>query len=994
MSLYIKYIIVLVFMSMNIYVCSGIHNVKKGNWSDPSIWPDGNSPIADSEVEIWYDVEVDIPVKLSKLTIRRNNTMLVNHSTIDVAELVIKENALFCNGNSATPSNVVPIVNLSNLVIEYGEFANIRGVLNADKQVLINTNGVFSGAGISNLKGPSNIEGEEALRNSGKITTSMNIYGNVFNDGNFDVNGRLEERTITFCGITPQHVINRQKMHVVNLVVNNSAGVDVAGELGVKSSLSLVNGVVRVEEGSAFVIEESVLNSNISISNESCFVDGLVIRECSSKGDNLFFPCGEGPCPGFLFVSSDDSEGKALYSVRFHNSKLPKHIDNDALTYSLISTGFWEISNESAELPVRGIKRVELYAQPYSLNDEFYGVYGFSGSSNPYNYFQYSFRSITSANPDCPIGTCYLRSHDLYHPDLIPLYNSSVSKYVFAIGIKPVVISAVRSAIAGGKLINCDNAYTWTGGEGNGKWNSPGNWLLGKVPSATDDVYIKDVFSYGSVKCEIPGVNGKSGKTCTYPVRNYIFNRDYPILKPTDNVSVNDVNILGVNSSLSLNGGTLCVSNIFADTNEDHLIVNNSPDNYSNLFFSSLNNYDKVVVNNTYRSKIFNYVGSATEENSLTTTSLNIRLKNFNPANATYTQANSFSSNHVGSTLALYNGEEENYCTVTQVGTPYYGERNIILVENKWNLISNPFLSTLDLSAAGSIHLSDDVSATAYTRVYDETSRKYVFRTYNIALGLEVSQGDVRPSTGFILAPQQAFFLKALAGSPTVTLSNLISADNNKKQVPNENIVIRVQLESLNSLSDETAVVLGKYGSFDITNLDSYKYFDDAKYDNEESVNQICTFKDNSAMSIPFYPLVKNGSLEIPLGIRMSTVDNKAVLKFSDIDNTNESIQIYLIDKLLNKSVAVSLNTEYQFEASEGSTVNDRFVLSLIFSGTSVDSPLTSKEIVFTRVYDLLGRLIIAEKGNAVLKHKNLQGFFVVESIYSDGTIKRVKSIL
>ncbi len=278
-----------------------------------------------------------------------------------------------------------------------------------------------------------------------------------------------------------------------------------------------------------------------------------------------------------------------------------------------------------------------------------------------------------------------------------------------------------------------------------------------------------------------------------------------------------------------------------------------------------------------------------------------------------------------GRGYAIFNYNGNNPLTLTMNGNPYQGnvEYTSILTSNAantptlgWNLIANPYASAIQWNNVVTEWTKNGIAPGV--SVPDNSSGTLVFRTYDAVTGL----GTL---TGGIIAPGQAFWVRTINASPTLTVTEKAKRTNNSALYregsnPANHFVVKL---SGSTQQDNAYVILGdKYADTFEPAADGTKY-----------KNQVVNLSTRSSdqVNLVFNKLSDSFCEKtVPLTIEDVEVGNYT-LSFANINNLVGVGEIMLTDNFTNTTISATDSEAYNFTvtsdaASKGTA---RFVLHI-----------------------------------------------------------------
>ncbi len=268
--------------------------------------------------------------------------------------------------------------------------------------------------------------------------------------------------------------------------------------------------------------------------------------------------------------------------------------------------------------------------------------------------------------------------------------------------------------------------------------------------------------------------------------------------------------------------------------------------------------------------------------------------------------------NIVSSTLWNVNGNI-NSGNVAPVSLPVSYTSSAVLANDGWNLVGNPFPSTIDWNAATG-WTKANLNASIYITDNGNASQQYA--TWNGVTG--TNNGSRYLATG------QGFWTKADgAGTP------LLEANENIKSSGTQTIffregnltdLLRIKMVQ-GAVRDETVI------HFRADATPGFNTFADAWKLKNASFNLSSLSHQNERLAINSW-----SDLGCTTSVKLSVEDAPAgeySLAFTNLDSFDE-VQIYLTDSFLNQTVAVTENTAYVFQVTPAapSFGNERFFLT------------------------------------------------------------------
>lgn len=230
---------------------------------------------------------------------------------------------------------------------------------------------------------------------------------------------------------------------------------------------------------------------------------------------------------------------------------------------------------------------------------------------------------------------------------------------------------------------------------------------------------------------------------------------------------------------------------------------------------------------------------------------------------------------------------------------------------NGWNLISNPYSSSIDWNAATLTQFQDD-----YAYFYDPNKSG--------------GEGYVNVNGGnadAFIGPNQGFFVLATtdANGNDFTFTDAIQTHGEgsylKSTTSKDELILRLSSEDY---YDETTIILNEESDFSRDRRDGLKL-----YSYNSAVPQFYSISlDEINLAINSIP---NANFETPisLGIRIPVADSYTISIQTNTINFSSNI-LYLEDKVTNKIHKI-IDEDYQFTSPEGD-INNRFELHFVIT--------------------------------------------------------------
>jgi len=302
------------------------------------------------------------------------------------------------------------------------------------------------------------------------------------------------------------------------------------------------------------------------------------------------------------------------------------------------------------------------------------------------------------------------------------------------------------------------------------------------------------------------------------------------------------------------------------------------------------------------------------------------------------------------------------------------------LANDGWNLVGNPYPSTIDWLAASG-WLKTNINNATY--MLDNGLASPVYATF---IGGTGANGGTR-----YIAAGQAFFVKSDVAGPALSAGEAVKVAGTQttffRTESPLNDVLRIALKRGNA-SDETVV---RFDSNATVNFDSE--LDAKKLNNPNSMFNLSSFSDDGkAFTINALPsLTKDKSRIIKLGVNQVTIGSYT-LDFTGMETFNDNrMSMFLHDFYKDTYTDIRANNSYAFEvkADTKSFGNERFEIIMgvdVVTGVENTSrhitiypnptagilslEVTSDNIVSGRIIDILGATMVEQpvEGGSVKK--------------------------
>lgn len=322
--------------------------------------------------------------------------------------------------------------------------------------------------------------------------------------------------------------------------------------------------------------------------------------------------------------------------------------------------------------------------------------------------------------------------------------------------------------------------------------------------------------------------------------------------------------------------------------------------------------------------------------------------------------------------------------TITFAGTLNDGAQTIALsrtvgeTKEGFNLVGNPYPSHLNWTE--DIATSANVLPTLWYRTF--VGNSYEFQTYNI-----VSRVGIPENTTGIIAPMQAFWVRANQGGGTLALDNVsrmhdISANRLKAPASETNNQI-VRLQVANGIIASEAVLY--YNENAVVGFNNY----DSPIMSNDSIDipELYMMAGNEKVVINGLPEIVLDE-EIQLGF-MTLTANDFTLSVKKISNMPADIKIVLLDNRNDVTFDLTAGEAYSFTSEVTDTLN-RFSLILKSSATNTNEK-PAHLISNVKVYMNENNQIVIDNLQALPEHAtvtviNLLGQQIIQQAINNAT--------
>ncbi|TCO07432.1 glycine-rich domain-containing protein [Natronoflexus pectinivorans] len=507
---------------------------------------------------------------------------------------------------------------------------------------------------------------------------------------------------------------------------------------------------------------------------------------------------------------------------------------------------------------------------------------------------------------------------------------------------------------------NADGVWT---GVTNSDWNNPANWCNGIVP-VTNDLLV----SSKSVHPMILHSETEIGNIRIEPSANVI-------LSPGSSTTING------NLTIDEPGG-LILENQTGSGGMSSLITHGSITGETNVKL-------------TIPKEQWFYLGSSIQ---------NATFGNFNPGAqgsgtlvnvyrdrwySTFTQHHGTAMRDMEGVAVHYHktNEEDNFMELSYTGVLNTGEINRTFIENRYQLMANPFPSFINWQ-----------SNTGWSREHFEPTIWYraligeamTFVTYNRSavsgarVALYPTEESYNEEEMGLIAPMQSVYVRPLGANRTITLDNAarshgVADSHLKSSESSYGDVVRITAD--NGLSRDGAVIyFTRNATEDIDEGDSEKY-----RNSDDRVPEIFTRVGEIELAINGLPELNQPTRTIPLIVR-NRVSGDVTLTF-DMSYYYGMHSVYLEDRDTGAFIHVTVGGEYVYTVSESGERDDRFVLHFYMVSTDLEPEMEDPSAAAgIRINGVAGKALVSidsqllQMGDANIEVFTIEGQKVSET--------------
>ena len=316
---------------------------------------------------------------------------------------------------------------------------------------------------------------------------------------------------------------------------------------------------------------------------------------------------------------------------------------------------------------------------------------------------------------------------------------------------------------------------------------------------------------------------------------------------------------------------------------------------------------------------------------------------NFDVGRGYFVPGSSTATRSITSTSSLNNGT---------INIPIYGSSVAAIGGNDWNLIGNPYPSTVRVGSFLSTNSS------LINAVY----------LYNGATGGFVTKGV---GSSFGIAANQGFYIESTTSTDgfvgNIIFENAHRRNNNtyfyKSDSTGSNAMTSYFSLENNGISDQIKII------FDPDCQDTYdKKYDARKLMNPNNLNFASLIEmDQTQLMEPFVfnglqPPEPNSDKSVNIYVETPS-SGLFTIQLDSVSNMDANIGILLIDNVLNTTTNLRAQS-YQFQSNSADTIDNRFSLNFTNTNTSVSESYISKDISIT---SFEGRITAFSQTNAMI---------------------------
>ena len=250
------------------------------------------------------------------------------------------------------------------------------------------------------------------------------------------------------------------------------------------------------------------------------------------------------------------------------------------------------------------------------------------------------------------------------------------------------------------------------------------------------------------------------------------------------------------------------------------------------------------------------------------------------------------------------------------LGLAYYNSPNGADTDDGWNLVGNPYPSSIDLTKVG---FSGSVSTKVH--IPDNGSGSLVYATYDVSTGGSTNGGSKDIASG------QAFWVKASAGGASLDFTENSKSTNTgatffRESGPKDLFKIAINKDGKR---DETVIVFRDFGTTAFDQHDGLKLMN-----NTLDISTLS--EDGKELTYNYWPkFTCNTDVKIKF---TSKKTGNFSMDFGYLETITDNIVFQLIDNYAQTETTISTETVYEFSVNEetASKSADRFVLRASFA--------------------------------------------------------------
>jgi len=733
----------------------------------------------------------------------------------------------------------------------------------------------------------------------------MSVYGNItYNSGSFDA-GTGATSIVEIAGSVLQTISGTGEFTGINafnhFIMNNVNGLTLSKPIDIDQTLTFTEGIITTTATNILTLESTDENVVLT-AGAGRYVDGPMRKNMSSNSFN--FPVGDAGRYGNVSVLSTTITDYWEAEYYNHNPANGAADDNQDMDPIQIHTG-----TAPDDLQV--------------VSDSEYWRIEAPSSTNAEISLRYDAQSGIPANGDMRIAEWQALTPDAWDD----VASNTPSGGVITSNSANISFNKWGN----GSFFTLSTTYqpqsfTWEG-DVSAAWETNGNWNQDRVPNSLDDIDIPNVANDPVISstAECLAIDLATGATLTINAGNSL--TAYGNFTNAGTLILKSPNSLGAGGSFIDNGTITGTGNVQVERY------------ISKLEYHYVSSPIQSGVSGNANSDLFTSHGSAFNGNFYDYDET-IDLD----GNASTAPAGAFDPDNLAAGWGFaHNGDggaavdmnvKEGYSFYTDIdgvvtfdgdvntgdmsvsGLPYTDNDptsgSLPNHYDGWNLVGNPYPSAIDWDLMrGNLTNLDDA-------IYVWDGTQYANYVSGVTGGAGTQNNEI--------VPMQSFFVHANANNAGFTLNNshrVHSTANFKsaKSSPVINNTIKLRL-SANNMSDLSVVYFKLNATEEFDGIyDAYRLF--STWNPEVPHLFSITKNEQTPLSISALPENSMDELNIPLGIRL---DNGGECVISKEEFNMPGMNVYLIDKLENKSIYLNEENSYSFSFT-GGDIRDRFEL-------------------------------------------------------------------